>query len=98
MRLKPQLTQDVSIENTATIVVAPRALPGTRASAAMATATGRDDASTYPVTMMSAICIVNGTSSQNPFPQLSTTATGVAPAAATPSTTTRIVAARAKTN
>src|SRR5262249_10169114 len=59
---------------------------------------GREVASTWPVMITSAICIVKGMRSQNPRPHESTTSRTVDDVAASAATNTTTVAISAKTN
>ena len=52
---------------------AARGVAGTAARRAISARTGGDVASTWPVMITSAICSVNGISSQKPLPQASIT-------------------------
>ncbi len=92
----PHEMSDAIIAKKATNPTAPREVFGTAASLRMIRANGGELATTNPPTITSAICIVNGTSSQNPLPNSATSLTGDSPIAIPPANTTN-TAARAKT-
>ena len=68
MRLKLQDRREVIIENIPTNAAALGPFFGIKAILQMMQKTGGDVATAYPVMMISVICIVNATRSQNPAP------------------------------
>ena len=97
MRLNPQLNHELVMAKNATSATALRGVVGHAATRRMIRPTGCEVASTCPVMMMSAICSVNGISSQKPFPQASITCGTLDGVKTTLATTTISVATSAKT-
>src|SRR6266851_3309409 len=97
-RLKPQLIHEHASVTNVTSATAPRGVRGHDAMARISRPIGGDVASTCPVMMMSAICIVNGISSQKPRPHASTTCGGVDGVAISAARKTMTVASSAKMN
>src|SRR5262249_37171577 len=87
-----------AIAKNATSATALRGFVGHDATARIRRPIGREVASTWPVMITSAICIVKGMRSQNPRPQESTTSRTVDGVAARAATNTTTVAISAKTN
>src|SRR6516165_10469022 len=96
MRLNPQLNHDVTSAKNVTRATADFGVRGHDAIPRMTRCIGADEASTWPVMMINAICSVNGIRSQKPRPHASTMAGRDAGVAKRAAAATRNVAISAK--
>src|SRR5580704_10010202 len=97
IKLKPPEISELSMEHNATKAIAPLGVFARLASQRIPRFTSGADATTYPPTMVNAICIVNGTSAQKFIPPVTASWPGFSPIAI-PMQNTHTIPRRAKIN